>query len=102
MPMPCGLRGPIAEIPVTAFKILLIESKSRHNLPNSNRSSGNPSKSALFGLRAAGSRICSRRIMDVNYWGEIVVPVGILICFAPALIAAAIMGLKKGDSENEK
>ena len=40
--------------------------------------------------------------MDVNYWGEIVVPVGILICFTPALVAAAIMGLKKTDSESDK
>lgn len=40
--------------------------------------------------------------MDVNIWGEFVVPVGIMICFGPALIAAAIMGLRsKADKEKK-
>jgi hypothetical protein len=29
-------------------------------------------------------------IMDTNYWGLWCVPLGLAICFAPALIAAAL------------
>lgn len=40
--------------------------------------------------------------MDVNIWGEFVVPVGIIICFGPALLAWALMGFGAKKQKDEK
>jgi hypothetical protein len=40
--------------------------------------------------------------MDVNFWGEICVPLGILICFGPALLAAAIVGCRNKSNPDKK
>ena len=40
--------------------------------------------------------------MDVNYWGLICVPLGITICFGPALIAAAIMGCRSKPNQDKR
>lgn len=40
--------------------------------------------------------------MDVNYWGLICVPLGIAICFGPALIAAAIAGRRRAKPDQDK
>jgi hypothetical protein len=38
-------------------------------------------------------------IMDPNYWGLICVPLGILVCFGPVLVAAAFTKPDKSESE---
>lgn len=42
--------------------------------------------------------------MDPNYWGLLCVPIGILVCFSPALIAAVLTkpGLPDGVVAKEK
>jgi hypothetical protein len=40
--------------------------------------------------------------MDVNYWGLICVPLGILICFGPALLAAAIAGWRSKPDQDKR
>jgi hypothetical protein len=40
--------------------------------------------------------------MDTNYWGLWCVPLGLAICFGPALIAAALTRPEKTDSKSDK
>jgi hypothetical protein len=43
-----------------------------------------------------------RIIMDTNYWGLWCVPLGLAICFGPALVAAALCRPDKTDSNSDK
>lgn len=40
--------------------------------------------------------------MDTNYWGLWCVPLGLTICFAPALIAAVLTKPKPDDSGKDE
>jgi len=40
--------------------------------------------------------------MDVNFWGLIVVPLGLVICFAPVLIAAVCTKPNDGADKPQK
>jgi hypothetical protein len=39
--------------------------------------------------------------MDVNYWGLICVPLGLVLCFGPALVAAALEKPKNPDADKK-
>ena len=40
--------------------------------------------------------------MDTNYWGLICVPLGLLVCFGPALIATLMTPAPQEKPETEK
>jgi hypothetical protein len=40
--------------------------------------------------------------MDPNYWGLIVVPLGIFLCFSPVLIAWAFTKDRPADTDKDK
>jgi len=40
--------------------------------------------------------------MDPNYWGLICVPLGLLVCFGPALIATLMTPAPVQEKESEK
>jgi hypothetical protein len=39
--------------------------------------------------------------MDVNYWGLICVPLGLVLCFGPALVAAVLTRPEKPDADKK-
>lgn len=39
--------------------------------------------------------------MDTNYWGEFCVPLGLVLCFGPALIAALLTRPEKPEGDKK-
>jgi len=62
----------------------------------------NHAQNAEFFVANAAAAPMLSACMDVNLWGEFVVPVGILICFGPALIAWALMGFGAKKEKEDK
>jgi hypothetical protein len=51
-----------------------------------------------FCCQGAGGRL-SLGGMDTNYWGLWCVPLGLALCFGPALLAAAFFPIDKSEDE---
>jgi hypothetical protein len=40
--------------------------------------------------------------IDLAWWGEIVVPIGVAICFGPALVVWVVEEIRAGSDEKQK